>query len=670
MIRALLLFIFLLVGTAEARPVRFIQKLVPTNYQLYRSGAIGDGQATWVNDFKAPPNIATEYSKWLKWKDYRVAQFEKKAPKERANTYYFVPSSAGGSDAAACTYAAPCATRTKCASLITANGGNTRCRFHADYVWDDATDIVITANNNTIDCYKSGASLRDCTPGAEAQPLFNAFAVKYLDASNPWTLAAGNRYTVAETNDIAWVRKVNDRLGDTLGQNLVRVASSAACEALSNSWFWGANVLHINLGGTDPNTLDLEAVISNTANGIEFQGDGNRVEFIRADGYGMHRTNTATQAQPFTSRAGGNKANYFKNLEAYYSSSHVVAHNWNSTGGKSMWNGIIAGYPKYNAAGNNIFNTYSALGEHETWWLDTTAQYGTLKSSDWSYTTLFQRGHGFLSHTNSASYDHSMYVVFNTSLPNSHTPLLSIGGSGTNAVNPSPVTDFSQYKSFMVKASQPATGNAITTPAFEWFKNQIIYGSRFAMKQTSAGVGAWTNYYPDNTWVINSDFEMNQAAVASNFTALYNTLTADNKVNFLHSSIRIINAAVDGGISFGLDFDNIFGTTTVAGAGTSRNSTMTNSILSIINSGTSTFMRLSLTNSATALKNNRFYDTDQNAGFDAGYDLGTSQSTLSAAYDLTSQAALLNAGNKEIQCSHDINGRRRDGSPDIGPVEF
>jgi hypothetical protein len=628
-----------------------------------RQGSVFKHPVTWSSSFATPPNIATNYEEWLSWKNHRIAQFELHCPVERAVTYYCSDGSSAADDTNPGTRDLPFQTRAKALAVINASGGNVRMRFQGGNTWDDDTDFVVTVDNVTIDAY-------DWEGTSGTLPFFNAFELKY--GASGWTLAAGNRYTRAETNDIAWVRDQEDRLGETLGRNLVRVASSAACEALSNSWFWGSNVLHINLGGTNPNTKYLEAVISNTANGVEFRGDGCRVENIRADGFGMNRTSSATQAQPFTNRTLGNESNYYKGLEGFYSGTHIMAHNQGGdTGGRSMWVNCIGGFPMYGAAGDNIFNSYSRDGGQETWFINCECRYGTLKSSDWSYSTLFQRGNGFYAHTISASYDPALFVAFGVTATNSHSPILTLGGTRRVVTNPSPATDFSQYRAFVVNCTQYATNNAITTPAFEWYKNEIIYGCRFSIKQTSGGAGAWTNYYPDNTWVINCDLEMDQATVASNFSALYNTSTADNKVHFLHTAIRAINAAVNAGTSFGLDYDNIFGTTTVAGSGTSRNSTMTNSVLSVINSGNTTFMRLSLTNSSTALKNNVFYDVDQNAGFDAGYNLGTSQGTIAAAYTLTSTQTGLQAGDTTIRLSHDINGKRRtSGTPYIGPVDF
>ena len=640
--------------------IAFLTSLaITTSFNAVGSGVVSEVGYTWSTNFDSPPDIVRNYAGWVAWKNKRIAQFEALAPSERTYNYYF--SRTLGNDSNACTITMPCQTIAKCQTLITANGGNTRCRFNRGEEWNETTGLTLSTNNNTIDAYGSGD-----------YPLFNDFTVKYLDASNPWTLAAGNRYTVAEANDIAWVRISTDRLGEIRRTALARASSSADCETRANSFFWTASTLHINLNGDNPNNFNIEAVISNTNSGVTTTGTGNRVENIRADGWGTHRTTLAPQQHPFLNNGCTTTANYWKNIEGFYSGSHIIAHNCSGgAGGHLMINGAVGGFPKYNGgSGDNIFNSYSRDGDQETWFLNVEGRYGTLKSSDWSYSTLFQRGQGVYAHTLNSSFDPDLIVTDGLLITNSHSPLQTFGNFASVTV-PSTATDFSQYRVFGVNIDQPATGNALTTPSLEWGANSILYGLRFKQKISTAGVGAYTNYYPDNTWIINSDMELDQSATGNNFAALYNTLTADNKLHLLHTSIRVIGAAVNAGTSWGLDYDNIFGTTTVAGTGTSRNSTMRNSILSIVNSGSSVFMRLSLTNRAVGLFGNRFFDVDQNAGFDAGYDLGVNQNTIGSAYTLNSQANLLQAGDTTIMASHDINGKRRTvATPDIGPVDF
>lgn len=654
----LIFFLILLANAAWAKPVRFIQKMTPSNYQLYQNGAIGDGQVEWRLSLKTPPDIVRYHGAWVKWLNYRKAQFEKKAPLERPNTYYF--SNDSGSDGDACTETDPCQTIAKCQDLITTNVGNTRCRFNKGEEWNETTGLTLSTNNNTIDSYGTGN-----------KPLFDDFTLSYGAAG--WTNDTGTRYARTEANDIAWLRLTNDKEGEDYGNNLIRVASAAAVTSTTGSWFWTASTLYVNFGGAAPDDVDfaLEAVISNTNSGITTSGDGNRVEGIRADGWGAHRTTTAPQQHPFLNAGCTTKTNYWKDIEAFYSGSHLIAHNCgDNSGGHLMVNGAVAGFAKYNgASGDNLFNAYSRDGLQESWFIDIEGRYGTLKSSDWSYATLFQRGQGVFAHTQSASYDIGLMVVNDFVLTNSHTPLLSFGSAG-RYTDPSPVTDFTQYRSFFVNVDQPATGNALTGPSLEWQENQILYGLKFKQKLNTAGIGALTNYIPLNTRVINSDIELDAAPVGSTFFALYNTVSTANSLHLLHSSIRFINVNVSGGNSFGIDYDNIFGTTTVAGTGTSKDSSLTNSIVSYINAGNTIYGRQSLTNSATKLLNNAYFDVDPNTGFDAGHDLGVGKVVLSSAYNLTSQAGLLSAGNKDILISHDINGKRRDGNPDIGPVEF
>lgn len=600
-----------------------------------------------------PPNIVTDYNAWVAWKDARIAAFESAAPSARTNTYYFA---AAGSDGEDCSIITPCATRNKCATLITTNSGDTRCRFKSGDTWDDNSNLVITANNVTIDAYGTGA-----------KPFFNAFTLKY-NASG-WTLAAGNRYTRTEANDVAWLRDQDDRLGDTLGQNLVRVANSTDCEALTNSWVWVSGTLHINLGpSVNPNSRNLEAVISNSNNGVEFGGDGGRVEGIRADGFGMSRTVVATQAQPFTNRSSGSNANYFKNLEGYYSGSHVIAHNRTGSGGISMFNGVTAGYPKF-ASGESIFNTYSSDGLQETWFLDITCKYGTLKSSDWAYLTAFQRGQVYYGHT-AGAIDTGLTVAFNTSLVSSHTPAMEFGNFPRITV-PSVDTDFTQYRSFIVNTSQPSFGNALAQN-LQWGANTIIYGLNYKAILAVGGVGAHSNYTPNNVWLINSYLELDHSVFGNGYSALYNTLVTGNSIHFLQSAVKLTGANLSGVTSFGMDFDNGFNAALAIGAGASANSSSYNSIFSYEDIGASTRVWLGLTNTAAALKNNAYYGVDQNAGFENGYDNDAGRVTLASPYVLNvSQAGLLLAGSSTITASHDINGKRRTVSPpDIGPEDF
>ncbi len=603
--------------------------------------------------FATPPDIVTQHAQWLDWKDNRRRQFEEHCPRQRTTTYYFSPS--GDDTTGDGSIDNPWETRSKAIAIEAAGSGNMRLRFERGGEWDEDDDWVITHDNVTIDAYGEGE-----------MPLFNAFKVKYLDASNVWALAAGNRYTVAETNDIAWIRKVNDRLGDTLGANLIRVGDSTACGSTSNSWFWGSNVLHINLGGTDPNTLDIEAVISNDNNGVELQGDGCRIEGIRADGFGCHRTTTATQAQPFTSRTSGEKYNLFINLEGYYSGSHVMAHNnpgVSATGGHSMWVNCVAGYPKYNSAGDNLFNSYSTDGDCETWFISCWGKYGTLKSSDWDYATEKGRGTGFYSHV--ATSTHRLMVMYDCRIEASHTPIAGLGSLTTTAVT----STRTSIRNFRVYCKYADQGIGIKQFAVGIFQaNCITYGERLYLSPLSNNPGAFDNIEIDNCWYVNSIIEVDGSFTSAQW-GFMNRSSGTNSIHIWQSTLRVLGSAQ----AFGFDYDVQFGAT--VGAGACADSSLVNSIVAW-DTGNTVNAYLALTNQlyngTRGISNNAYWRVDSATGNERGYEADTAAITLAALPTDPEVTSLKNAGSTNIPTfSHDIIGKKRlSTTPDVGPYDF
>lgn len=156
----LILSTLLLASTASARPIKFIQKLRPPNYRLYLDNAISDSQVVWKLEVAPTPDIVKNYTAWVKWKDYRVAQFEKMAPKERATTYYVINGLIAGDDSDdGLTPETAWKTRGKALSEINASGGNVRVRFARGYTWTDDSNFAITVDNVTIDDYDAGGTL-------------------------------------------------------------------------------------------------------------------------------------------------------------------------------------------------------------------------------------------------------------------------------------------------------------------------------------------------------------------------------------------------------------------------------------------------------------------------------------------------------------------------------
>lgn len=677
----LILSTLLLASTASARPIKFIQKLRPPNYRLYLDNAISDSQVVWKLEVAPTPDIVKNYTAWVKWKDYRVAQFEKMAPIERANTYYFsdgILDEGAASDSNNCSFSLPCLTRAKCNTLIETNNGNTRCRFAAGGVWADNTDFIFSEDNVTIDCYEGyGFSC------ATDKPFFSAFSTFYFNSG--WTnVPATNRYTRSESNDIAYLLNSADRYGVTRGLPLIRMDSSANCEATSNSFFYDAtgDVLHINLGGTDPNTLTIHAVVSNNNNGVEVNGSGVRVENLRAEGYGIHRTEVATQDQPFTVRNSGNERAYFKNLIAYYSNTHLIALNVPATsGGGWMCKNCIAGLGQVDPGSDAMsdYNSYAVNGLHETWIVDSEYRGGALPEYTWNYATDKTAGTGILSHTGGAA--GGLGVAFN----NTGTVF---AGTRINALTdwndtiPATADKFTTFRAFAVKDTLDVYPTQHRDGQSDRSANTIYYGMEWNMRPRATGATACfrNDEFNQNEYVFNSRYIADMTDYGNAVMGFYNGNNPTTSEGIIvNSDIIYKNWTITNGTSrYASNYDNYLGTG-VPDSGNSGNDIVINTIISVDTStwpsagqGTQ-FATLGFDNVVTEVQYCAISNfKPQTANQARGFDNLTTTVQLGAAYNTpgTSLPALIDAGLRKYGLSHDFNGKRRSFLPDIGSTEY
>lgn len=619
--------------------------------------------ANWTTSYGNVPNIATGYTSWLQWKNKRISQFENKCPSNRSLTFYFDATN-GNDSTGDGSIGNPYKTLSLAQTQLDFYGSSTvplRMRFKRGEVWSESTGLNASSYNNiTIDDYGTGNL-----------PFFNCFSQQYT--AGGWTLASGNRYTRAETNDIAWVREILDRLGETRGTHLIRMDSSANCEATANSFFWGTNVLHVNLNGDNPNNASfyLEAVISNTENGVVFGGDGCRCENIRADGYGCNRTTSATQVQPFSNWSTGNDANLFKGCEGYFSGSHVIAHYvGGSSGGKSMFLNCIAGFTKYNAGGETVFNTYSNTGGQETWFVNCTCKYGTLKSSDWTYTTSFKRGIAFYGHTSGGANYSDLIVKFNCTVPSSSYSQPALLSNHAGTLPGDGVITNARY--FLVNSSYNCNSQ-VSINSIDLTSNGVMYGNKFYFKLDNTVNGnGWALDSPQYAWVINSYYEMNCTGATSNSWKLWNApgvaKTNDNRIYVWNCLFLWTN---NGNIAFAIDAD-AYNDTDAAPSATAdnRNGEWKNNIYAYQTSTASSGFGFS--NYATKQKNNAYYNVLDFTGQTRGYNLDPAKQTPGSLPALgVSQSQFLQTGTTDVMLSHDINGKRRTvATPDLGPVDF
>lgn len=618
------------------------------------------------------PDIATDFAGFSTAFFARRQQYLINCPVARTRRYY-LSNSLGNNGNDGLTEGSAFQTLAQCKSVIMAEGSDVRFSLRRDDIWRETTGIVIANNAITLDTFGTGN-----------RPFLNRFTLDYLSAG--WTnVPATTVYSRSETNDIAYLCEKNDRYGVARGTHLIRLDSLSAVTNASYSFWYDPtpDLLYVNMGGVNPNTIDFEAVISNynvtkntssNSNGVEFQGDGCLCLSLQAEGWGIHRTQVATQDQNFTNRTTGNDANHFVDCVGYYSNTHVAAHHQPSgSGGRSLWEGCTFGLGQVDPAFDScsLLNSYSSLGAHECLEYNNTYQYGALKEYTWSYATWNAAiATGFLSHTGGGSFSG-----------------LSISWGCRGVANPismvtglhfdnSPVVfaakQLQDCRAFSVNGTLEPNPNNHRDTSFGFTNHSVHYGITATFKPNSATLaGGWMNIRPVNCYIINSNLITDCTSAGNNY-ALWNGLSGDAAVFLWHTLVQFINQTTAGADGYALDFDMIF-STVLAGLGTSQGSEFINSILSYSESGGAK-KYLGLNNNAALIKNNGYYQVDNNAtvGQARNYDNDAGKVILASAPALQSpHSTLLGAGSTSLLLSHDYNGKRRTALvPDIGPVDL
>ncbi len=625
----------------------------PVSGKLRINGAITTYEYTypWSASLDATPHIGTDYAGWRWWKHKRMGQFADHCPLRRSATYYF--SQTGDDTTGDGTQARPWKTRAKAATVL---GNDVRVRFKRGEVWTESGTLSATANC-TIDNY--GDSWLD-------PPLFNRFVRDYSIAT--WTLAAGNRYTTAETATIRAVREKLDRLGEKRGTHLIRVASSAAVESTPFSWFWGSNVLHVNLNGADPNSVDLEAVEQNSESGILHSPgvDGCRIEGVRADGWGCTGANLG---YAFMSIAVNNEANYWKGLEGFYSGTHIMGHlAQGATGGKLYVTGARAGL-EIDPTGDGHYIAFANNGQHEVWFDHCEATYGALRTSAWSYATDPSLGVAVAAHTAGAAPQmivcHGLRV--RQGAISSCRTISALDQNDNSSITG--FADFANCKCFEVNTllMSPTSarncdwGDSRIRYGCRYYHKPVVGGSTFVAIHTQAWGAARRSYFanclidldcasvPNTSWVALT----NRAASAGNSFEVHHTMVAYRNV-------------VGGGRSFAWDYSV---SNSSPGTGNASTSKAFNCIFS--SDSATSFDVLAITNQAANIKNNAYRTIDPSVD-EWGYSNDAGAVTLSSQPIFgVDNAQLRNAGTTNVLYSHDINGKCRTAiTPDIGPVDF
>lgn len=357
---------------------------------------------------------------FLRWVDEYIARRKKQCVFKRSATYYI--DSASGSDAnnglsPTTAWASLTPVRTR---LAANTSGGDAFLFKRGTTLRDATGIDLSVPNNMFGAYGP------LSAGSIDKPILSHFTIRWL-AGSKWTLAAGNRYTttvsIADSNPssattIGFLRVAEDPLNPLRCQN-----TQGNCEAESFSFFVSSGTVHINLGGVDPNTLNIEAVpvavsppdgirISNGSSGVWIDG-------IRFDGWGCGSkglyvsAGTQNNESGIRNLAGGTAEQaehvaYISNCESYYNGGHALSQEPGGYGGTHIVENCVAGHGYGSPNGEACLNSYSGDGSQETVFKDCIVRFGPLPHNVNSPTvTLGQavttQGGAFYGHVNAAA---------------------------------------------------------------------------------------------------------------------------------------------------------------------------------------------------------------------------------------------------------------------------
>jgi hypothetical protein len=401
----------------------------------------------------APSPLVAGFLRWVTAHyGFRVGE----CPLVRATTYYF--AQAGNDSTGDGSQANPWKTLAKVNSVIIASTGNIACLLNRGDTWRESTALSIGKADVTLGAYGSGE-----------KPVITRFTQQY---SSGWTATGSGSYYHAEATEIAWVREVGDEYTP------YSLATSAAnCDATARSWWWdsGASRLYVNAGGSrNPNTLSLEAVPHQSADGVSVADvDGVRVDSIVQHGGGtMSPSHSSQHTYGFHTIATGTNATVFSSCESYYSGYHAFGSTPDS-GGVATFVDCTSGFCRGADDGGYDFIFYSLDGGNEAISANNTALYGPLPGTS---------GGPVYAHTGTDGATHSLILESNFSIAGG-----TYGHNGAGGFDNLPAAsgDVSDVRGFIIgrkvgSATTPltvSTGSITLSDADTFQANSVIYVS-------------------------------------------------------------------------------------------------------------------------------------------------------------------------------------------------
>lgn len=607
----------------------------------------------------SPPSMLT-YD-WVRWYHKLVRQRIAECPLARATTYYF--SQSGDDSTGDGSIATPWKTIAKAQAVHDAGSGNVALLFKRGDEWRETTGLSITKNNVTVADY--GLAV-----GVVGKPFFNRFTIDYLDASNPWTNASGDRWTTSEASTIAWLREKADRYNPLRMITTTGATGNTDVENTPRSWRYESGTLHINPGtGVDPNTKDYEAVIANGVSGVDMDGDFGRVQNIRAEGWGMNPADTNNQKHGIRVSGNTTKSNLVIGCESYYTSAHSIAFNGGGnpadSGGFSTFVNCKAGFAIQHSSGETIYNSYVYDGGQETIFHECEARWGTLPQGTATYAP---RAASHYQHTNGVT-SAALTIAYRCSAPTS-TWTCRKGVRFEDYAGVTTLTSVRNYIFGEVFNDGLATGTGSD--------QDIAYGgtaranSRISVKPsayTASPTGLTASSKKQNGWAFNTILIYDLANQTTHTAAVWNGLNTEGENAKLYNCmIRVQNNP--GTAGFVID-GRLAQSSSQSDADSGE---LKNSIVQMTSGGSASSWVAFNGNGTLMVRNAYSVDTLNDGTLLRRYSVDTAGVHIGGAEDYDTQptaaSPLYQLGTPTVGLEYDYDLRPRDpDAPSIGPRE-
>lgn len=496
---------------------------------LLSSIAVARGDEADLPD-DMPPPTTLEFRSWF---DGRVERAIEEASFSRAETRY-LSSSTGDDKNSGESPEAAWKSLQRARQWLASASMKSRClRFRRGDLFRDIEGFNVT---------HAGIHFADYGDPTAPRPRLSGFAAVWPAGDvgkKGWQVDPKLPSFAWRTSPVAvhWVRQDGDA---DLETPLIKASTVEAVRERPGAWMYEASTgrVYVRTRGDAPIAKTLLEGATATGPGIAVAGDLSLVENLHAEGWGMNENSR----EPFASYACGSARTVFRNLVAYYSERHCIAHTCNQSGGFALFVDCTAGRPRPSGVGQSIFNSYAQRGGSQLIFLRCTASHDSLPTDQPSF---LDESLPLYAHTSSP------YYYFNYLI-------LSDLRYGTTPARPKlwPTVSNMRFAPSIdkVRAVVMDTRASGVHGAEGWMRNVVTIGCDISTLAAQVNCRCGQSAEADG-WLVNSTYEIDLAGANFGLYAFVNS-NGDNEARTYHSVLRIRNAPTTVNVQW--DFDGPF----------------------------------------------------------------------------------------------------------------